>query len=86
MCVIVVVCVAFCPSVSEAKTGIICYSTKGMPEETNISSVEVAGQMYHQTNELFVYLGELEPQQHRSIYRGRPAHTERMVQLPEVHP
>ena len=55
MGVIVVVCTAFGLTVSGAKTEIICYSTNGMPEETTISSVEAAGQMYNQTNE-FVYL------------------------------
>ena len=64
MGVIVVVCLAFGLTVSETKTEIICYSTKRMPEETTISSVEAAGQMYHQTNELFVYLGKRQSQQH----------------------
>ena len=74
MGVIVVVCVTFGLAVSEAKTEILCLRTKGMPGETYIFSVEAAGQMYHQTNE-FVYLGERQPQQHRSVHRGRPAHT-----------
>ena len=64
---------------------IICCSTKGMPEKTTVSSVEAAGQMYNQTNE-FVYLGERQLQQHRSVHRGRPAHTQRMMQRPEVYP
>ena len=71
---IVVVCAAFGLSVSGAKTETICLRTKGMPEETTIFSVEAASQMYHQTNE-FVYLGEPQPQHHRSVHRGRPAHT-----------
>ena len=54
--VIVVVCVAFGLTVSEAKTEIICLRTKGMPESTATFSVEAAGQVYNQTNE-FVYLG-----------------------------
>ena len=57
MGVIVIVCSAFGLTVSEAKTNIMCFRMKGMPEETTISSVEAAGQMYTQTNE-FVYLGE----------------------------
>ena len=54
--VIVVVCAAFGPTVSKAKTEIMCLRAKGMPESTATFSVEVAGQVYNQTNE-FVYLG-----------------------------
>ena len=54
--VIVVDCAAFGLTVSEAKTKIMCLRAKGMPESTAIFSVEVAGQVYNQTNE-FVYLG-----------------------------
>ena len=74
MGVIVIVCSAFGLTVSEAKTDLMCLRTEGMPEETNIPSVEAAGPMYHQTKE-FVYLGEPQPQHHRSVRRGRPAHT-----------
>ena len=74
MGVIVIVCSAFDLTVSEAKTDIMCLGTGGVPEETTISSVEAAGQMYNQTNE-FVYLGEPQSQQHRSDRRGRSAHT-----------
>ena len=56
MGVIVVVCAAFGLTVSEAKTEIMCLRAKGMPESTATSSVEVASQVYNQTNE-FVYLG-----------------------------
>ena len=56
MGVIMVVCAAFGLIVSEANTEIMCLRTKGMPESTVIFSVEVAGQVYNQTNE-FVYLG-----------------------------
>ena len=56
MGVIVVVCVAFGLTVSEAKTEIMCLRAKGMPESTAIFTVETAGQVYNQTNE-FVYLG-----------------------------
>ena len=72
--VIEAVCAAFSLIILEAKTEIICYSTKGMPQETTISSVEAAGQMRNQTNE-FAYLGERQPQQHPSVHRGWPAHT-----------
>ena len=56
MGVIVVVCAAFCLTVSEAETEITCLRAKGMPESTAIFSVEAADQIYNQTNE-FVYLG-----------------------------
>ena len=56
MGVIVVVCAAFGLTVSEAKTEIMRSRAKGMPESIVIFSVEVAGQVYNQTNE-FVYLG-----------------------------
>ena len=56
MGVIVVVCAAFGLTVSEAKTEIMCLRAKGMPESTATFSVEAAGQVYNQTNEL-VYLG-----------------------------
>ena len=54
--VIVVVCVAFGLTVSEAKTETMCLRAKGMPESTATFSVEAAGQMYDKTNE-FVNLG-----------------------------
>ena len=57
MGVIVVVCVAFGLTVSEAKTNIVCSRAKGMPESTATFSVEAAGQVYNQTNE-FVHLGK----------------------------
>ena len=56
MGVIVVVCAAFGLTVSEAKTEIMCLRANGMPESIATFSVEVAGQVYNQTNE-FVYLG-----------------------------
>ena len=51
-----VVCAAFGLTVSEAKTEIICFRAKGMPESTATFSVEAAGQVYNQTNE-FVHFG-----------------------------
>ena len=74
--VIVVVCAAFGLSKAEAKTEIMYLRTKGMPESTALFSVEAAGQVYSQTNE-FEYLGGKV---------NHNAHTQRMVQLPEVHP
>ena len=86
MGVIVVVCAAFDLTVSQARTQIMCLRAKGMPESTATFSVEAAGQVYNQTNE-FVYLGgNVNHNECRSVHRGRPAHTQRMVQLPEVHP
>ena len=54
--VIVVMSAAFGLTVSKAKTEIMCLRTKRMPESTAIFSVEAAGQVYNQTNEL-VYFG-----------------------------
>ena len=84
MGVIVVVCAAFGLTVPEAKTEIICQRAMWMPEATTMFSVEAAGEIYNQTNE-FVYLGEHQPLQ-QSVHRGRQAHTQRMVHLPEGHP
>ena len=56
MGVIVVVCAAFGLTVWEAKTEITCLRAKGIPESTATFSVEAAGQVYNQTNEI-VYLG-----------------------------
>ena len=56
MGVIVIVCVAFGLTVSEAKSEIMCLRAKAMPDPTAIFSVEAAGQVYNQKNE-FVYLG-----------------------------
>ena len=44
---IVVVCVAFGLTVSEAKTEIVCLRANGMPESTATFSVEAAGQVYN---------------------------------------
>ena len=83
MGVIVVVCAAFGLTVSEAKTEIMCSRVKETPESIATFSVEAAGQVYNKTNE-FVYLGG--KPQCRPVHRGRPARTQHMVQLPEVHP
>ena len=45
MGMIVVVCAAFVLALSEAKTEIMCFCAKGMPESTIIFSVEAAGQV-----------------------------------------
>ena len=53
---IVVVCAAFGLTVSDANTEIMCLRAKRMPESTATFSVEAAGLLYNQTNEV-VYLG-----------------------------
>ena len=88
MGVIVVVCAAFGFTVSGTKTEIMCLRAKGMPESTATSSVEAAGQVFNQTNEFVRVCIPREKRQPkcRPVHRGRPARTQRMVQLPEVHP
>ena len=85
MGVIVIVCATFGLTVSEAKTEIMCLRAKGMPESTATFSVEAAGQVYNQTNE-FVYLGGNVNHNANLSIKIRPAHTQRMVQLPEARP
>ena len=48
---IVVVCAASGLIVSDAKTEIMCFRTKGMPEPIAMFNTEGAGQVYNQTNE-----------------------------------
>ena len=83
MGVIVVVCAAFGLTVSEAKTEIMCLRSKGMREPTATFSVEAADQVHNQTNEL-VYLGVTSTTMLTCSSRSM-AHTQRMVQLPQVH-
>ena len=85
MGVIMVGCVAFGLTISEAKPEMICLRTKGMLEATTIFSLGAVGQIHNQINE-FVYLGGECQSQCRPVYRGWPAHTQRMVQHTEVHP
>ena len=86
MGVIMIVCAAFCLTVSEVKTEIMCLRAKGMPESTATFSVEATGQVYIQPDErVCIPRGKRQPQR-RPVHRGRPAHMQRMVQLPEVHP
>ena len=75
---------AFGLTVSEAKTEIMCLRAKGMPESTAIFSVVAAGEVYDKTHE-FGYLGGTSTTM-PTVHRGRPLHTQRMVQLPEVYP
>ena len=85
MGVIVVVCAVFGLTVSGAKTEIMYLRAKEMPESTATFSVEAAGQVYNQTNE-FVYSRGKRQHKCRPVHRGRPPLTQRMLQLPEVHP
>ena len=80
-----VVCAAFDLIVSEAKTEIMCLRAKGVPESTATFSVVAAGQVYNHTNE-FVYLGGNVNLNTDLSIDVDPARTQRMVQLPEVHP
>ena len=59
-----------------------CKHTTGMPESTAMFGVETAGQVYNQTS----IPREKRQPQCRPVHLGRPAHTQCMVQLPEVHP
>ena len=72
-------------TVSGAKPEIMCLRGKGMPESTTTFSVEAAGQVNNRTNEFVLPRGKRQPKC-RPVHRGRPARTQRMVQLPEVHP
>ena len=56
MVVIVTVCAAFGLTVSEAKTEIMCWHTRGTPDAAATFSVEAAGHVYKQMHD-FVYLG-----------------------------
>ena len=83
MGVIVVVCAAFGLTVSEAKTEITCLRTRGMPESTATFSVEAASWPGVKPDDrVCIPRGKRQPQC-RPVHRGRPAHTQRMVQLPE---
>ena len=58
---------------------------KGMPESTAIFSVEAADQVYNPDERVCIPQGKRQPQC-RPVHRSQPAHTQRMVQLPEVRP
>ena len=85
MGVIVVVCAPFGLTVSEAKTDIMSLHTKGMPESNAIFSVEAAWPDEQSNERVRIPRGERQPQR-RPVHQGQRAHTQRMVQLPEVHP
>ena len=74
--VIVVVCAAFAPPVSKAKVD------AGAHHHIQRRS---SGSGVQPNERVHIPRGERQPQR-RPVHRGRPAHTQRMVQLPEVHP
>ena len=82
--VIVVVCAAFGLTVSEAKTEIVCLRAKGMPESTAIFR-RGSWTGVQPDERVCIPRGKRQPQR-RPVHRGRSAHTQRMVQLPELHP
>ena len=83
--VIVVLCLAFVLTISEAETEIMCLRMKGLPESTVTFSLEAAEQVYNQTNE-FVYLGGNVNCNADLFVEVNPCIHEYMVQLPKVHP
>ena len=88
MGVIVVVCTPLASPYRRPRLKLqvfMCLPTKRMPESTAIFSVEASG-LGAQPNERFrIPRGERQPQC-RLVHRSRPAHTQRIVQLLEVHP
>ena len=84
MGVIVVVCAAFGLTVLEPETEMMCLRAKGMPEST-VTQRRGSGPGVQPDERVYIPRGKREPQC-RPVHRGRPAHTQRMVQLPEVHP
>ena len=80
MGVIIVVCAAFGLNVSEAKTEVMCLRTEGMHIQRRGS-----GSGVQPDERVRIPWGERQPQC-QPVHRGRPAHTQRMVQLPELHP
>ena len=72
-------------NVSEAKTEIMCLRAKGMPEPTATFSVRGSGPGVQPDERVCIPPEKREPKC-RSVHRGRPARTQRMVQLPQIHP
>ena len=79
-------CAAFGLTASEANTEIMCLRAEGMSEYTATFSVEAAGQVYGQTNESVYLGGNVDHNADLSIEVDPRIHTQRVVQLPEVHP
>ena len=82
--VIVVVCAAFGLTVSEAKTEIMCLREGDAGVHRHIKR-RGSGPGIRPDERVCIPRGKRQPQR-RPVHRGRPAHTPRMVQLPEVQP
>ena len=85
MGVIVVVCTAFGPTASEAKTEIMCLRTRGYAGVYRYIQRRGSGPGVQSNERVRIHRGERQPQR-RLVHRGLPAHTQRIVQLPEVYP
>ena len=82
--VIMVVCAAFGLTVSDAKAEIMCLRAKGMPESTATFNLD-SGPGVQPDERIYIPRGKRQPKC-RPGHRGRSARTQRMVQLPNVHP
>ena len=85
MGVTAVVCAAFGLTEWEAKTEIMCLHAKGMPESNAIFRCRGSGPAVQPDERVCIPRGGRQPQR-RPVHQSRPVHTQRMVQLPEVHP
>ena len=85
MGMVVVVCAAFGLTVSEAKTEIMCLRAKGNAGVHGHIQRRSSGPGVQPDERVCIPGGKSQPQC-RPVHRGRPAHTQRMVQLSEVHP
>ena len=83
--VFVVLCAALGFTVAKVKTEIMCLRAQGMPESNRHIQRRGSGPGVQPDERVCTPRGERQPQC-RPVHRGRPAHTQRMVQLPEVHP
>ena len=63
----------------------MCLRAKGMPESTATFSVRGSGPGVQPDERVCIPRGKRQPKC-RPVHRGRPARTQHMVQLPEVHP
>ena len=84
MRLIVIVYAVFGLTVLETRTEITCLRAKGMPEFTDIQR-RGSGPGVQPDERVCIPRGKRQPQC-RPVHRGRPARTQRMVRLPEVHP
>ena len=84
MGVFVVVCAAFDLTVSEAKTEHVFTRERDAGVHHHVQR-RGSGPGVQPDERVCIPRGERQPQC-RPVHRRRPAHTQRMVQLPEVHP